>query len=138
MSETGTTEVRFPPGRYGRRRESTHRRKWIAGGLSALVIAGGVGVSLIMYDKYGDPNFSATVQGYQLHPDEVEITFQVTKPADEEAICLLRSRDMSGAEIGNANVVIPTGEEDKVSVTYNLSVDGDPNTAEVLKCWPAS
>lgn len=137
MSETSASEVRFPPGRYGRRREPTKHRKWVVGGLSALVVVGGVGVSFALYNQYGDPNFSATVQGYQLHEDEVEVTFQVTKPADEDATCRVRSRDMSGEVIGLAEVDVPAGNEDTVVMTYTLPVEGEPNTGEVQRCWPA-
>ncbi|GAB3219138.1 hypothetical protein GCM10027447_01260 [Glycomyces halotolerans] len=146
MNETLTTggpapasgDVAFPPGRYGRRRQPRKRRPAVTAALTLAVVAGGVAASLQLADQYGHGEYSSNLLGYDTSvPGQVSITFEVFKPAGEGAICRVRSRDMSGAEIGFAEVRIPSDDSTRVETTYALAVTGDPNTGEVQRCWTA-
>ncbi|WP_199034617.1 DUF4307 domain-containing protein [Glycomyces salinus] len=146
MSETLTTggrapagaDVSFPEGRYGRRRERRRRRPALAAGLTALVVVGGIGAAVMLQDNYGQGDYSTNLLAYDDSVQgHVEITFEVYKPAGEGAVCRVRSRDLAGAEVGAAEVVIAPGEATRVVTSYPLAVTGEPNSGEVQRCWAA-
>ncbi|GAB3649706.1 DUF4307 domain-containing protein [Glycomyces tarimensis] len=146
MSETLTTDgrapepgdVSFPPDRYGRRREPARRRPILAVVLTLAVVAAGAAVSWRLYEQYGHGEYTSNLLAFDDSvPGQVAVTFEVFKPEGEGAVCLIRSRDMSGAEIGSAEVRIPADASTRVERTYTLEVEGEPNTGEVLRCWKA-
>jgi hypothetical protein len=146
MTETETRDERvsapdavaFPPGRYGRRREPRGRRPVLTAALYAAVLAAGLGVSWSLYDQYGHGDYATNLLAFDdSTPGQVDITFEVFKPAGEGALCRVRSRNMDGAEIGSAEVAIPASDATRVETTYTLPVTGDPNTGEVQRCWQA-
>ncbi|WP_100449065.1 DUF4307 domain-containing protein [Glycomyces xiaoerkulensis] len=145
MNETLTTDgsapetgaVAYPPGRYGRRREPRRRRPAVVAALTVAVVAAGLVAALRLGDLYGG-DYSPRLLAYDTSvPGQVTISFEVYKPAGEGAVCLVRSRDFSGAEIGSAEVPIPADERTRVETAYTLAVTGDPNTGEVPRCRQA-
>ncbi|WP_112137626.1 DUF4307 domain-containing protein [Glycomyces dulcitolivorans] len=146
MTETQTTDgrvpetapVSFPDGRYGRRREPSRRRPATTAVLTFGVIAAGVVTAWLLTESYGQDEVSERLLAFDdAVPGQVEITFEVYKPAGEGATCAVRSRDLAGAEIGYAEVEIPADQSTRVETTYVLPVEGDVNTGEVLRCWQA-
>jgi hypothetical protein len=144
MTETTATaagpsdvaDVVFPPGRYGRRREPRRHRRWVPATLTALVVVAGVAAAVRMGDTLG-VEYDSRVQSFELGDDAVTITFEVYRPAGEDVVCRLRSRDFAGAEVGVAEVHLPASSETRTVTTYTLPVAGVPNTAEVQRCWRA-
>ncbi|GIG65812.1 DUF4307 domain-containing protein [Phytomonospora endophytica] len=138
MSETRTTPVRFPPGRYGRRRDGRKVSRPLVVIAAALVVAGGVAVAVKLYQQYGDPAYTASTVGYELTDATADITFQVTKPGGTPALCQVRARSRDGAEVGRAEVAIPPGEPggDGVTVTYSLATSARAVVVEVQRCYP--
>lgn len=135
---SATDDVVFPAGRYGRRRERRRRRPAVAAALTLAVVVAGVGVSLSLHEQYGHGEYTTNLLAFDDSvPGQVDITFEVYKPADEGAVCRVRSRDINGAEIAAAEVQIPADETTRVVTTYTLVVTGDPNTGEVQRCWQA-
>ncbi|GAB4008727.1 hypothetical protein GCM10029992_65850 [Glycomyces albus] len=103
----------------------------MAAGLTALVVAGGVGAALTLHDNYGQGDYSTNLLAYDDSVQgHVEITFEVYKPAGEGAVCRVRSRDLAGAEVGAAEVVIAPGEATRVVTSYTLAVTGNPIAAK--------
>ncbi|MQM25441.1 DUF4307 domain-containing protein [Glycomyces albidus] len=146
MTETQTTDgrvpetaaVSFPDGRYGRRREPSRRRPAVTAAFTAGVIAAGAVAAWLLTESYGQDELSERLLAYDDSvPGQVEITFEVYKPAGEGATCAVRSRDLAGAEIGYAEVEVPADASTHVEMTYVLPVEGDVNTGEVLRCWQA-
>jgi hypothetical protein len=139
------TEVtpRFPPGRYGRRREPRHTPRWLVGLLLVGVIAVGLVVSVQLYRQYGDPEYRPAVLAFQVGEGSAEgtvtIRFQVFKPGGEPATCIVRARAANGEEVGRAEVDIPAGNPggQSVTVTYTLATSREPVTGEVVGCAPA-
>ena len=136
MDETRTTAVRFPPGRYGRRRERKGPSPWLVGSVAAIAVAGGLTISVAMYDQYGRTDFTGNVIAFDTSERSVDITFEVYKPAGEGATCLVRARSADGAEVGHAEVSIPA-EESATSVDYTLETSAKPVTGELVRCYPA-
>ncbi|HEY1178041.1 MAG TPA: DUF4307 domain-containing protein [Phytomonospora sp.] len=138
MSETRTTPVRFPPGRYGRRRDGRKVSRPLVAIAAALVVAGGVAIAVKLYQQYGDPAYTASTVGYDLSDTSAEITFQVTKPGGTPATCQVRARSRDGVEVGRAEVAIPPGDTggDGVTVTYSLATTARAVVVEVQRCYP--
>ncbi|ADD40437.1 DUF4307 domain-containing protein [Stackebrandtia nassauensis] len=136
MDETRTTAVRFPPGRYGRRREGRKAQKWVLAAIGSVFVAGGLFVSLSMYNQYGGTDFSHQVVGFDTAESSVSITFEVFKPEGQAAICQIRARSADGADVGQAEAEIPAAKSE-VRVEYTLETSAKPVTGEVLRCYPA-
>lgn len=70
--------------------------------------------------------------------DAVTIRWTVDRPIGTEVICVLRSRNREGAEVGRAEVPIPAQtSSDRVGVEYTIVTVGRPVTGEVTDCGPA-
>jgi len=126
-----TTPV-FPPGRYGRRRERPAARRWVVPALASLALAVALGLAVVAY-RNQNSGVQASVTGFSIDPASVRVTFEVSRPADQAVRCLLRARDVRGAEVGRARVPIAAGPS-RVIVTYTLTTHGRANTGEVYGC----
>lgn len=124
----------FPPGRYGRRREPGRRRRWpVALGL-LLVLTVAVGLSVRLYQRYGDPAYDPEVIGYtDITDNQVVITFRVHLPEGAGAVCAVRARSHDGVVVGRADVPVPAGSP---QVTYRLTTSARPFIGEVVRCRP--
>lgn len=133
-SETHATP-KYPPGRYGRRREPRPRRRWLVLALAGIVVLAGLAIAWQLYAQYGPQDYEPQVQRYyNVTDDGVTIDFVVHKDAAERATCLVRARGASGEEVGTAQVDAPTGAE--AFVTYRLATSHRPITVEVPRCGP--
>jgi len=128
----------FPPGRYGRRRESSAASRPLVAALAVVlaVILGYFGFRL--YRAYGDQDYSAEVTRFTTSPSAVDIEFIVRLPDDGRAECVVRARDAAGIEIGRATVPVAAGTDPTRTVaTYRLVTSGEPVTGELAGCEPA-
>jgi hypothetical protein len=101
------------------------------------VLVTAAGISLRLYQQYGQPDYQPTVRRYfEVSDTGISIEFEVRKPADRAATCRVRARAASGEEVGLAQVDAPKG--DRVVVTYRLATSKRPLVAEVVRCDPRS
>jgi Domain of unknown function (DUF4307) len=131
VTEIDASAPVYPPGRYGRRRE---RRRAGRGRVLALAGAGtlaGLLLAVVLYQRY-TPEYRPQVVEFQAADDHVTLRFQVHKPSRDPAVCHVRARNRAGAEVGAANVAVPAGAT--VTVSYTLTTNGPPVTAEVPTC----
>ncbi|GAA2391530.1 DUF4307 domain-containing protein [Dactylosporangium salmoneum] len=134
VNETHATS-KYPPGRYGRRREPQPRRRWLMLTLAAVVAVAGLAIAWQLYVQYGPQEYEPQVQRfYNVTNDGVTVDFVVRKEAGKRATCSVRARSASGEEVGLAQVDVPTGAE--ALVTYRLATSDRPVTAEVPACGP--
>ena len=71
---------------------------------------------------------------YQIGGDrEVTVRFEVVKPADAAARCVVRARNEAGLEVGRAEVDVPAGERRTV-VTHVLRTRDRPVGGELAGC----
>ena len=134
MTSTDAAAPVFPPGRYGRRR-APGRRTMTRTRLTVLLIVGGLlglVVAFVLNRKYGVSDYEPQVVGFRITGQQVAMRFEVHKPSGKPAVCHVRSRDRSGAEVGAADVGVPAGKD--VTVTYTLAANGVPVSAEVTAC----
>jgi len=127
------TAPMFPPGRYGHRRAPRRARRWVPVALLVLVLLGTLALALRLYGRYGDPPYQASVAGTeQVTGSSATVTLTVRKRDSRPALCRLRARDSSGAEVGYAEV--PVGQGTSVSVRYTLATTARPAVIDVLSC----
>jgi hypothetical protein len=125
----------FPPGRYGRRREPRPARRGRATLVAVVGAIVGLALAIVLYQRYGSPDYSPQVLHFELADNHATVRFEVHKPSDRRAVCHVRSRNRAGAEVGAADVPVPTGNP--VTVTYTLTTTGPPVSAEVPVCRAA-
>jgi hypothetical protein len=132
--ETHATS-KYPPGRYGRRREPRPRRRWLVFALAAAAALGGLAVAWQLYTQYGPKEYEPQVQRfYNVTDDGITVEFVVRKDPQLRATCSVRARSANGEEVGLAQVDVPTGAE--AFVTYRLATSDRPVTVEVPACGP--
>jgi hypothetical protein len=126
---------KYPPGRYGRRREPRPNRRWLTAVLAGAVLLAGLGVTWQLYQQYGPRDFEPQVQRfYDITDDGITVDFVVRKAADRRAVCSVRARSADGQEVGLAQVEVPAGAA--AAVTYRLATSRRPVTVEVPGCSP--
>lgn len=134
MTETHAT-AKYPPGRYGRRREPRPRRTWLVALVATVAAAAGLLVAVKLFQQYGPQEYEPQVQRfYAISDDGITVDFVVRKDAAKEATCRVRARSASGEEVGLAEVDVAKGAD--ALVTYRLSTSDRPVTVEVPACGP--
>lgn len=132
MTEIDTSAPIFPAGRYGRRREPRRNTRGLVLLLAAAGTLVGVLLAVVLYQRYGTPDYRPQVVNFQTAGDHVTMRFQVHKPSGDPATCHVRARNRDGVEVGAADVAVPAGKT--VTVTYTLVTSGPPVSAEVPVC----
>ncbi len=129
----------FPPGRYGRRRESTvRRRRWVTPvvGLAIVAVMGLIAVKL--YFEYGNDDFTANVTSYTNITDRsVTVKFSVSKPDGVAGTCTVQAFTFDDQQIGEAQVPVPASGTNSV-ITYKLATTEKAYIAEVPGCQRAN
>ena len=125
--------------RYGtvRQRRTLPQWFWYALALVA-VLVGGAFVFWVQADSSGEP--TGRDVGFTLtSADEVSVTFEVSKRAEDTAVCAVKALNTAGAPVGWKEVAIgPYADENGngISVqTVQFRVLGEATTATVDSCW---
>lgn len=143
MTETpATTPLKqpvFPPGRYGRRREPRRTSRPLIALAAAAVAVAGTFIGVSLFNAYGEGDYSASVTAFEnLTDTQVVVTFTVRLPADGVAKCVVRARDVTGAEAGREEITVKAGADPAETViTHRLQTRTRPVTGEVQGCRPA-
>jgi hypothetical protein len=105
---------------------------WVFG-LIALAVSGSV--AYVAYRNLGAAPIDAQRVAFAAKPgNSMEITIDVTRddPA-RPGMCIVRARDLSGAESGRKEIFVPTGGASTRVSTVIRSI-GQPVTADVFGC----
>jgi hypothetical protein len=137
----GRTEIRFPEGRYGRRRDPAYQRRqrrlmWVAG---ALVIVLGFAIAVKLYRQYAAPPYEVlNLTVSDIDDTGVTVDFDVRVPPGEGATCTVRGHSYDRRRVGYAEIDVPPGGPDAtlLHVTYRLATTARPVTGEVPGCGP--
>jgi hypothetical protein len=125
-----------PPTRYGQQRQSRRTRRRIIVGLTLLILAVGVAVAVVGYQRLGRSDVTGTLGGYRLIDDEtVEVTITVSR-ADptRPAVCIVRGRSNDGGETGRREVLVPPSTQESVQVTTIVKTSRPAVMADVYGC----
>jgi Domain of unknown function (DUF4307) len=125
-----------PADRYGRQRLSRSNRRWIAIGLTVLVVAIGVGIAVIASQRLGTGEVKGELGGYQLVDDEtVQVTITVTRDdPSRPVVCIVRARSIDGSETGRREVLVPPSSQKTVQVTTTVKASRPPVVGDVYGC----
>jgi hypothetical protein len=128
-----STAPTFPPGRYGRRRAPGRRRSKVLSLIGLLIfVAAAAAVSVQLYRVYGQ-NPQATVERVSdIGPSSVTVRIRVQKPDGKPATCRLQALDYGHAEVGYAQLSVPSGRD--VTMSYTLATTAKPVAVTVLGC----
>ena len=128
---TASAPTSLPEGRYGRPRRASRRwRRWV---FAVLAVATGGAVAWIGYVNLGGAPISAErVTFGELPGNAMTVSLNVTRDdPGRPGVCIVRTRDISGAESGRREVYIPANDS-RVDVVVR-SIDR-PVTADVYGC----
>jgi hypothetical protein len=125
----------FPPGRYGRRRESpVRRRRWVTPVVGLVIVAVMALIAVKLYFEYGSSDFTANVQGSTNVTDtSITVKFSVAKPAGVAGTCTVQAFTFDDTQVGTAQVPIPAAGTNIV-ITYRLTTTSKAYIAEVPAC----
>jgi hypothetical protein len=128
--------IERPADRYGRQRLSRSNRRWIAIGLTMLVLAIGVWIAVIASQRLGTGEVKGELGGYQLVDDEtVQVTITVTRDdPSRPVVCIVRARSIDGSETGRREVLVPPSSQKTVQVTTTVKASRPPVVGDVYGC----
>ncbi|GHF45843.1 hypothetical protein FHX82_001667 [Amycolatopsis bartoniae] len=124
----------LPEGRYGKvgGRASARWRRWL---FAAVALVAGVVVAWVAYVNLGPAPIQADRVSFAEQPgNAMSITINVTRDdPGRPGVCIVRLRDISGAESGRKEVYIPAGDNHSMQTTVVRSIDR-PVDADVFGC----
>ncbi|WP_319454471.1 MULTISPECIES: DUF4307 domain-containing protein [unclassified Mycobacterium] len=128
--------IERPAARYGRQRLSRRSRRGIAIGLTLFIVAAGVAIALIGFQRLGSGDVKGELSGYRLVDDEtVEVTISVTrKDPTQQVVCIVRARSLDGTETGRREVLVPPSAQTMVQVTAIVKSSKPPVVGDVYGC----
>jgi hypothetical protein len=130
------TSIPRPDARYGHTRLSRLSRRRAAIVLGVLVIAAGVAVAAIGYQRLGTSDVSGSLAGYQVIDQETAaVTISVTRSDPSRPVdCIVRVRSKDGGETGRREVLVPPSADATVQVTTTVKSSRPPAMADVYGC----
>ena len=133
MTETPTPR---PEGRYGRSRLSRVSRRRVVIGLAVLVVAAGLVVAVIGYQRLGTSDVAGSLAAYQLIDNETaSVTISVTRSDPSRPVdCIVRVRAKDGSETGRREVLVLPSDQRTVQVTTTVKSVRPPVMADIYGC----
>lgn len=130
------TPIPRPEARYGRSRLSRVSRRRLAIGLAVLVVAAGLVVAAVGYQRLGTSDVAGSLAGYQVIDDETaSVTISVTRSDPSRPVdCIVRVRAKDGGETGRREVLVPPSDQHTVQVTTTVKSFQPPVMADIYGC----
>jgi hypothetical protein len=130
------TSIPRPASRYGRTHLSRLARHRVAIVLGVLVVAAGIAVAVIGYQRLGTSDVSGSLAGYQVIDSETaSVTISVTRSDPSRPVdCIVRVRAKDGGETGRREVLVPPSEAHTVQVTTTVKSSRPPAMADIYGC----
>lgn len=128
--------IERPAARYGRQRLARSSRRRLVAALFVVIVAAGVALAFVGYQRLGTAEVKGELGGYQLlGADTVEITISVTRQdPSRPVVCIVRARSVDGAEIGRREVLVPPSTADTVVVSTIVKATRQPVVGDVYGC----
>jgi hypothetical protein len=108
----------------------------VAIGLAVLVVAAGVLVAVIAYQRLGTSDVTGSLAGYRVIDDETaSVIISVTRSDPSRPVdCIVRVRAKDGSETGRREVFVPPSEAATVQVTTTVKSSQPPMMADIYGC----
>jgi Domain of unknown function (DUF4307) len=128
--------IERPAARYGQQRLSRRNRRWIAIGLTALVLVAGVAVAVIASQRFGTGDVKGELGGYRIVDDEtVDVIITVTRDdPSRPVVCIVRARSIDGGETGRREVLVAPSSQATVQVTTTVKSTKPPVVGDIYGC----
>jgi hypothetical protein len=128
--------IERPTARYGRQRLTRRSRRRLVVVLSFVIVAAGVVLALVAYQRLGTGEVKGELGGYRLvDADSVEVTISVTREdPSRPVVCIIRARSIDGAEIGRREVLVPPSTAATVQVSAVVKATRQPVVGDVYGC----
>lgn len=128
--------IERPASRYGRQRLNRRARRLVAIGLSAAVLAAGVVVAVVAFQRFGAGEVRGELSGYRVIDDEtVEVIASVTRDDPSlPVVCIVRARAYDGTETGRREVLVPPSPAETVQVTTVVKTSRPAVIGDVYGC----
>jgi hypothetical protein len=128
--------IRPPQTRYGQPRLSRAARRRLVIALAVLVVAVGIVVAVIGYQRLGSSDVQGTLAGYRLIDDHtVSVTISVTRSDPSRPVdCIVRVRSKDGSETGRREVLVPPASQPTVQVTTIVKSSKPAVLGDVYGC----
>lgn len=128
--------IERPTARYGRQTMSRRTRRWIAAGLTALVVVIGVAVAAVAFSRFGSSDVKGEMAGYELvDPHTVDVTISVTRDdPSRPAVCIVRARSRDGDETGRRELLVPPSSETTVQVGTTVKSSRPAVIGDIYGC----
>ncbi|MEV0298757.1 DUF4307 domain-containing protein [Nocardia sp. NPDC050710] len=112
------------------------RRPWIPLVLGLVVLAVGLGVAYLGFQKYGPDDIDAEQLGYTVVDDStMTIRMKVTRDdPGRPAVCFVRAMDRDGAEVGRREVLIQPSESGTLELTTTVRSSARPSAGNIYGC----
>ncbi|OBF19973.1 DUF4307 domain-containing protein [Mycobacterium sp. ACS4331] len=132
-SNTDATPAR-PESRYGKPQRGPSRM--VIAALTVLVIAIGIVVATVAYQRWGSGDVKGELASYRLIDDQtVEVTVSVTRAdPSQPVVCIVRGRSKDGSETGRRELLVPPSTESTVQVTGLVKTSKPPVVGDVYGC----
>ena len=128
--------IERPAARYGRQRLNRRSRRRIAVILSLAIVAAGVALALVAYQRLGTSEIKGELGGYELIDGEtVQVTISVTRQdPSRPAVCIIRAKSIDGAEVGRRELLIPPSTQKTVQVEAIVKSTRQAVVGDVYGC----
>ena len=128
--------IERPADRYGRQRLSSGSRRRLVVILFVVIVAVGVVVAVIGFQRLGTAEVKGELGGYELvDANSVQVTISVTRDdPSRPVVCIVRSRALDGSEVGRREVLVPPSEATTVQVTTVVKSTRAPVVGDVYGC----
>jgi uncharacterized protein (DUF58 family) len=125
-----------PESRYGRQRMAPATRKGVAIALGLLVLALGIIVAVLGYQRFEGTDVEGTIAAYQVVDDQtVSVTISVTRKNPSQPVhCIVRVRSRDGAETGRREVLVGPSDQKTVQVTTTVKSYRTPFVGDIYGC----
>ncbi|MEC9325820.1 MAG: DUF4307 domain-containing protein [Actinomycetota bacterium] len=128
--------IERPEARYGRQRLDRRTRRWIAIGLTVLVVVLGVAIAAVAFSRLGSAEVEGELGGYRVLDDQtIEVTMSVTREdPSRPVVCIVRARSYDGTETGRRELLVPPAEQTTVQVTTLVKTSAPAVVGDVYGC----
>jgi hypothetical protein len=104
--------------------------------LTVLVVAAGIMVAVLGYQRLGTSDVKGELGGYQLvDANTVDVTISVTRTdPSRPVVCIVRARSADGSETGRREILVAPSDQTTVQVTAPVKTSRPPVTGDVYGC----
>ncbi|BBX91041.1 DUF4307 domain-containing protein [Mycolicibacterium boenickei] len=128
--------IERPVARYGSRHMSRRTRRWITFALVGLVVAAGVALAVVAFQRLGTGEVKGELSAYELVDNQtVSVTVGVTRPdPSKPVVCIVRARSIDGSETGRREILVAPSDQTVVQVTAEVKSSRPPVIGDVYGC----